>query len=194
MPLEISLDCKACGNAQTVTISRLESEQLACLRCGAVLCRLRNVPGYLYILSNAHMPGLLKIGLTTRSVSERVAELNSATGVPTAFTVEAYFESRDPDAHEAAIHQRLDQYRVPSREFFKIGIKETLAVARAVTGCEPVGFAALGPEGVTRRPPDATRGGIRTHRRPSTRIEQLSASQRRRFSRRRRKKNLAIWR
>jgi hypothetical protein len=112
------------------------------------------------------MPGLLRIGLTTRPVIERVAELNSATGVPAPFSIEAFFESSDPNAHESVIHQRLRKHRVPNREFFKIDLKEAIDVARAVMGCEPTGSA----EKTVRRDPHerwipiTTRGGTLTHR------------------------------
>ena len=139
MPLEIDFDCKNCKNTQTMTISNPKTEQLCCSHCGASLCRVRNIPGYLYILSNTHMPGLLKIGLTSRSVAERVAELNSATGVPSAFTVEAYFESSDPNTDETAIHKLLETDRAPNREFFRINLAEALAASRSVTGRDPLG-------------------------------------------------------
>jgi hypothetical protein len=42
---------------------------------------------FIYILENTLMRGLVKIGRTERSVSERVGELSSHTGVPTSFTV-----------------------------------------------------------------------------------------------------------
>ena len=41
--------------------------------------------GYVYILENASMPGLIKIGKTSRDSVERARELSSATGVPTGF-------------------------------------------------------------------------------------------------------------
>jgi hypothetical protein len=68
--------------------------------------------GYLYILSNPAMAGLLKIGLTTRVVVDRVPELSAATGVPSVFTVEAYFESSDPQKHEKTVHRELQKHRV----------------------------------------------------------------------------------
>jgi hypothetical protein len=140
MPVEIKWICNKCGKPQAVTVGAGDSGQVPCPGCGAVTLETRNIPGYLYILSNAHMPGLLKIGITTRSIAERVAELTSATGVPSRFAVEAYFESNDPNAHETAIHERLGEHRLPSREFFKVDLGEALAAGRAVTGGEPVGM------------------------------------------------------
>lgn len=45
--------------------------------------------GFVYVLSNAGMPGLLKIGSSTKVPTARAAELNT-TGVPSPFEVEYY--------------------------------------------------------------------------------------------------------
>lgn len=74
--------------------------------------------GYVYVLSNPSMPGLVKIGKTTRPVEQRCAELWQ-TGVPTPF--EVVCEVLSPDCHELerAMHLALGGKRVsPSREFF----------------------------------------------------------------------------
>jgi hypothetical protein len=93
----------------------------------------------LYILSNPAMPGLLKIGLTTRSVPERLQELSGATGVPSPFMVEAYFESSDPQEHESTVHRKLHRHRVAGKEFFRVGLDEAVDCLRAVTGSVPLG-------------------------------------------------------
>jgi T5orf172 domain len=95
--------------------------------------------GYLYILSNPSMPGLLKIGLTTRTVPDRIAELSAATGVPSAFTVEAYFESSAPQQHEKTVHQKLGNLRVVGKEFFRVRLDEAVECIRGVTGNLPLG-------------------------------------------------------
>jgi hypothetical protein len=41
--------------------------------------------GILYVLTNLHMPGLVKIGCTTVDVEGRIAALSSDTGVPVPF-------------------------------------------------------------------------------------------------------------
>ena len=50
--------------------------------------------GYLYVLANSSIPGLVKIGKTTRLPSERADELSRVTGVATPFIVvyEDYFD------------------------------------------------------------------------------------------------------
>ena len=85
------------------------------------------------------MPGLLKIGLTTRAVPDRVAELSGATGVPSAFTVEAYFESSAPQQHEKAVHRKLQSRRVVGKEFFRIRLDEAVECLRLITGSLPHG-------------------------------------------------------
>lgn len=79
--------------------------------------------GYVYILKNPSMPGLLKIGKTTRSVQQRCHELWQ-TGVPTPFEVVAEYCSPDCHELERTIHQSLAEYRVSEmREFFAVDEK-----------------------------------------------------------------------
>lgn len=77
--------------------------------------------GVVYLLSNPSMPGLLKIGKTTRSIDERIKELGMATGVPTPFELVYRVHVSDCDAGERFAHAHLDQYRFQAnREFFKV--------------------------------------------------------------------------
>jgi hypothetical protein len=74
--------------------------------------------GYVYVLTNPTMPGLVKIGITTRSVAGRANELYQ-TGVPMPFKVS--FEIKSPDCIylERLAHERFSSVRVnDSREFF----------------------------------------------------------------------------
>ena len=82
--------------------------------------------GFLYVLSNPGMPGLIKIGLTQDDPWSRANALFS-TGVPHPFLVERAFFVRDVIALEAAVHERLKDARVPSnREFFTISADEAI--------------------------------------------------------------------
>lgn len=74
--------------------------------------------GYVYILTNEAMPGLVKIGKTTRSVEQRAAELTH-TGIPFPFDVVAQVYSPDCSELERWVHDQLADCRVNSqREFF----------------------------------------------------------------------------
>ncbi|WP_434286282.1 GIY-YIG nuclease family protein [Celeribacter sp. SCSIO 80788] len=76
--------------------------------------------GYVYILSNPSMPGLVKIGMTTRDVEVRAAALHT-TGVPTPFKVEHEVYSPDCEAMELRAHEKFHSLRVnDAREFFKV--------------------------------------------------------------------------
>ncbi len=79
--------------------------------------------GYVYILSNPTMPGLVKVGCTDRSPADRVAELSSSTGVPTPFVLELAVFLPNHTEVEQAIHQQLADYLVSgSREFFSVPV------------------------------------------------------------------------
>jgi hypothetical protein len=77
--------------------------------------------GYVYVLSNQGMPGLLKIGYTDRSPKLRAAELFS-TGHAHAFVIEAWWLIAGDARHaEAIVHKQLEGFRASSdREFFRL--------------------------------------------------------------------------
>lgn len=78
-----------------------------------------NDPGFVYVLSNEHIPNALKIGKTTKDPMQRASQLNS-TGVPSAFVVEFAIWTRDCSGLEARAHERLAAHRIsPGREFFR---------------------------------------------------------------------------
>jgi hypothetical protein len=77
--------------------------------------------GWVYLLMNPSMSGLIKIGKTTRDPDDRVQELSGVTGVPTPFVLvyKAFFNNCH-DA-ESYIHTLLEtqEYRLSNnREFF----------------------------------------------------------------------------
>lgn len=95
--------------------------------------------GVLYILSNPHIPGLLKIGQTTRDPFTRAKEISSATGVPADFEVIYDAIVSDVDAAEKALHDALASVRInKSREFFRVGIREAIGLLQQVADEFPV--------------------------------------------------------
>ena len=67
----------------------------------------REIPlssGYIYIIGNAAMPGLLKIRRTDRQPEQRARELRT-TGVPHPFVLEHYVAVEDSSKSEAQVHR-----------------------------------------------------------------------------------------
>ena len=94
--------------------------------------------GQVYVISNPSMPGMVKIGLTTRTVQQRISELNRASGVPTPFKIEYVFEVSDCHAVEKAAHRELSRSRVASnREFFAVTPDEAKNVIQAISNRPP---------------------------------------------------------
>ncbi|EPL6464383.1 MULTISPECIES: GIY-YIG nuclease family protein [Morganellaceae] len=86
------------------------------------------VPGYVYILINPSMPGLIKIGRTLRDSNMRARELSS-TGVPTPFQVAFELFADQHESLEAEMHLKLTDFRVnPSREFFRYPLDKAIAL------------------------------------------------------------------
>lgn len=94
-------------------------------------------PGWLYLLTNPAMPGLVKIGMTTRSPEERAQELAS-TGVPLPFHVAAAWAVDDVRAAERDAHAALARYRVnDAREWFRLSVPEAMRALGRSTASKP---------------------------------------------------------
>jgi len=89
--------------------------------------------GYVYVLTNPAMPGVVKIGRTGRDLRTRLKELSSASGVPVPFRMAGAVKAADAAAAEREIHERLEHCRVSRRrEFFRCGVEEAMREARRV--------------------------------------------------------------
>ena len=84
-------------------------------------------PGYIYIIQNDSQGNdIFKIGKTSRTVDERINELNKDTSLIGKFNIISVFYVNDIDDAESDCHKKLDAYRIQNnREFFK-GKKETI--------------------------------------------------------------------
>lgn len=91
-------------------------------------------PGIVYVLTNPAMPGLVKIGLTTReNVDDRIRELFS-TSVPVPFDCEFAGKVQDCNKVEKAFHTAFGPYRIhPQREFFSIEPEQAIAILKLLT-------------------------------------------------------------
>ena len=84
-----------------------------------------------YVLTNAAMPGIVKLGKTGNdNPEERIAQLYT-TGVPVPFTLEYACRTENGDEVEKALHIAFNPQRVnPKREFFRIDPEQAIAILR----------------------------------------------------------------
>jgi hypothetical protein len=109
--------------------------------------RSRERRGIIYVLTNEHMRGIVKIGQTTRDVTTRVQELSRPTGVPTEFELVYSEVVSDVDSAESEIHAALADFRVnKSREFFRVSIFDAIQIVKSVSGRYRVDEEADGTE------------------------------------------------
>lgn len=114
--------------------------------------------GYIYILSNKAMHGLVKIGRSVNGGEERARSLYSSggTGMPYEFKLEFEIFSTDIIHDERDIHRELAEFRVPTgKEFFHVPIAHAI-----VTACRIV----LWNNGVNIYEPDYIENDIRVGR------------------------------
>ena len=87
--------------------------------------------GIVYLLTNPYMPGLVKIGMTSRTdIDQRMRELYT-TGVPAPFECQFACEVNNKECAkiEKALHKAFEPQRVNSnREFFKINVEQAKAI------------------------------------------------------------------
>lgn len=86
--------------------------------------------GIVYLLKNETYNGLVKIGITSKTIEERMGELYK-TGVPTPFTCHYAIELDNYDKVEKALHFAFQKYRPnESREFFDIEPEQVVAILK----------------------------------------------------------------
>lgn len=91
--------------------------------------------GYIYVLTNRSMPGIVKIGRTEREPADRARELRT-TGVPTPFDLVHARLVEDCDSLEKQVHRVLAERGVRTlsdREFFEISPDEAIDIIDLLT-------------------------------------------------------------
>ena len=122
--IRVQATCSSCGTG-FATIVGPESPTVSCPSCNRPLAEAFLV-GFVYLLTNPSMPGLVKIGSTMRRPHLRIDEL-TGTGVPSPFELEAYWWSKTPEEDERLLHRKLKDARVSkNREFFRITLLESM--------------------------------------------------------------------
>ena len=91
---------------------------------------IRN-PEWVYVLVNRSVPGICKIGMTTTSVRQRVAEINSATGVITPWFPVYSYKCVNSRLLEQEVHSSLEKsgHRInPRREGFECTTNDAIRI------------------------------------------------------------------
>jgi len=87
--------------------------------------------GWIYIISNPAMPGLIKVGHSTKDPELRARELNH-TGSPHPYIVEYEMLIEEPFRVEQQVHKALVSVR-EGKEWFRCLAEEAVAVIQRVT-------------------------------------------------------------
>jgi hypothetical protein len=106
--------------------------------------------GYVYAIVNDAMPGLVKLGATTRDPMERLHEARACTWAPPSFRLIAAAATDDAFGTERAVHALLAHRRVDARrEFFAMTHEEASALLALVAAIAvPSPAAAQSPAAV----------------------------------------------
>jgi hypothetical protein len=86
--------------------------------------------GWVYIISNKAMSGILKIGYSTKDPKLRAAELNH-TGSPYPYVVEYEMLIEEPYQIEQRIHKVLSSCK-EGKEWFRCSIKEAITAIKKI--------------------------------------------------------------
>lgn len=88
--------------------------------------------GWVYIFSNQAMPGLVKVGFTTKDPELRVSELNH-TGSPRRYLVDYDVLVEQPRNIEQKVHKELAEYR-EGKEWFRCTPEFAISVIQRIVG------------------------------------------------------------
>lgn len=104
--------------------------------------------GYVYVLANSAMPGMVKVGKTNRSPETRAAELSSVTGLPTPFIVVYQQLFEDCSGAEVFVHTFLERqgFRISeNREFFNAPVHLVVKALAQAPGAVEENGASIAP-------------------------------------------------
>ncbi len=92
----------------------------------------KKIRGWVYVLTNKAMPGIVKVGFSLKDPELRAAELGN-TSVPHPFVVEYEMLVHGPENVERLVHSKL-RGKHDGKEFFRCALSETIAMIRLVAG------------------------------------------------------------
>lgn len=90
------------------------------------------IKGWVYVISNPAMPGIIKVGYSTKDPALRARELNN-TGSPHPYSVQYDTLVWDPYKLEQRVHKMLHS-KLEGKEWFKCTIEEAIAAIQSLYG------------------------------------------------------------
>ena len=88
---------------------------------------------FVYILSNPSIPGMYKIGYTSKTVETRALQISRGSGVPTPFNIEYRYKCYKGERIEREVHKFFKKQRVNNdREFFSVNLEEAKDTIRVI--------------------------------------------------------------
>jgi hypothetical protein len=137
MLYEVTTLCKKCKNEVSSII--YDGEILEnCRDCGIRPFELRKIKGLIYVVHNPQQ-NAVKIGLTEKSIRERIKSLNS-TGVAGSFIPIAVFPSDRLAADEKRVHTKLARKKISKEHFNVTPVEAVLQAYRALNKRQPIFF------------------------------------------------------
>lgn len=85
--------------------------------------------GFVYVLVSSQQPNLCKIGMTDRTVEDRLKEINAATGVIIPWSIGFQFPCSNALALEKEVHAHFSDRNV-SKEGFSVTLEEAIEAIR----------------------------------------------------------------
>lgn len=92
--------------------------------------------GWVYVITNAAMPSLVKVGFSTKDPELRAAELGN-TGSPHPYTVEYEMLIEEPYQIEQATHKFMSHVR-EGKEWFKCSVEEAVLSIRNISNGQQI--------------------------------------------------------
>jgi hypothetical protein len=105
--------------------------------------------GWVYIITNQSMPGLLKVGYSTMDPSQRAVELNH-TGSPAPYVVAYDMLVTGPREVERRTHESLKKFHA-GKEWFTCTTAEAIAAIRTAAGAARILESSAAVESKSRR-------------------------------------------
>lgn len=129
---EIILNSKFCHNCGTSILIPISKPINGLLVQKDGVRGLKEITGWVYIISNESMPRLVKIGYSTKDPELRAKELNNA-GLAFPYVVEYDILLENPYYVEQETHKRL-MYKNKGKEWFDCTVEEAIVAIKGVVG------------------------------------------------------------